>query len=51
MTTPLWFILGFTDWEHCGHTTGETAKKTLNEPLRNIERHSLGSFAVFPTFS
>ena len=46
--TPLWFILGFTNWEHCGRTTGETSKKTLNEPPRNTERTFPGIISSVP---
>ena len=34
--TPFQLILNFTDQEHCGATCRETAKNSLNEPLRNI---------------
>ena len=35
-----WFILSFTDWEHCDRTAGNITKEILNEPLGKI----LGTF-------
>jgi len=28
-----WFVLSFTDWEHCDRTAGNITKEILNEPL------------------
>jgi len=47
-STPFWRILGFTGWEHHGHTTGDTAKYSLNEPLRNITVTFFGKLGVYP---
>ena len=44
-----WFILNFTDWEHCDHITGNTAKYTVNEPLGNITGTFFGKIQGFPT--
>jgi len=58
LNVPLWFIsgtlfwriLGFTGWEHCGRTTGDTAKNSLNEPLRNIVVTFFGKLGVYPMY-
>ena len=36
LVTSFRLILNFTDSEHCNQTDGNTAKNTVNEPLRNI---------------
>src|ERR1700760_684379 len=46
--TPFWLILNFTSWEHHNHTTGKTAKNTLNEPLRNITGTFFGNIQDVP---
>ena len=46
--SPFWLILSFAGWEHCDHTTGNTAKKTLNEPLRDITVTFFGKFQNVP---
>ena len=46
--TWFWFILSFTDWEHCDHITGNTAKYTVNEPLRNITGTFFGKIQDVP---
>jgi hypothetical protein len=46
--TPFWFVLNFTDWEHCGHTTGDIAKDTVNEPLGNIMGTFFGEIHGLP---
>jgi len=48
--TLFWHILGFTGWEHCGRTTGDTAKNSLNEPLGNIVVTFFGKLGVYPTY-
>jgi len=58
LNVPLWFIsgtlfwciLGFPGWEHCGHTTGNTAKYSLNEPLGNIAVTFFGKLGVYHTY-
>ena len=58
LNVPLWFIssalfwriLGFTGWEHHGHTTGDTAKYSLNEPLGNITVTFFGKLGVYPMY-
>ena len=47
-STPFWLILDFTGWEHCDHTTGNTAKNSLNEPLRNITGAFFGKIQDVP---
>ena len=42
------FIFSFTGWEHCDRTTGNTAKYTVNEPLRNIMGTFFGKILGFP---
>jgi len=49
-STPFWHILGFPGWEHCGRTAGDTAKYSLNEPLRNIAVTFFGKLGVYPTY-
>ena len=52
LNVPLWvisgtlfqLILNFTDWEHCNPITGDTAKNSLNEPLKNITGTFFGKF-------
>ena len=46
--TPFWLILGFTGWEHCDCITGNTAKNSLNEPLRNITGTFFGKIQDVP---
>jgi len=46
--TPFWLILGFTDWEHHDCITGNTAKNSLNEPLRNIAGTFFGKIQDVP---
>jgi len=48
--TPFWHILGFPGWEHHGHTAGDTAKYSLNEPLGNIAVTFFGKLGVYPTY-
>ena len=56
LNVPLWFtssasfqlILGFTCWEHHDRTTGNTAKYSLNEPLRNITGTFFGKIQDVP---
>ena len=50
-STPFWLILGFNGWEHCDHTTGNIAKNSLNEPLRNITGAFVGKFKISPSLS
>jgi len=44
-----WFVLSFTDWEHCDCTAGNIAKEILNEPLRQILGTFFGKIVDFPT--
>jgi len=44
-----WFVLSFTDWEHCDHTPGNIAKEILNEPLGKILGTFFGKIVNFPT--
>ena len=46
--SPFWLIFYFTGWEHCDHTIGNTAKNTLNEPLRDITVTFFGKFQNIP---
>ena len=47
--TPFWFVLSFTGQEHHNHTTGNTAKYTVNEPLGNIMGTFFGKILGLPT--
>ena len=47
--TSFWFILNFPGWEHHSHTTGNTAKYTVNEPLGNIMSTFFGKILGLPT--
>ena len=47
-STLFWLILNFTGWEHRDHTTGNTAKYSLNEPLRNITGTFFGKIKGVP---
>ena len=42
-------ILNFTDSEHCNQTDGNTARNTVNEPLRNITGTFFGKIQDEPT--
>ena len=50
--TPFQLILNFTSWEHCSPITGDTAKNSLNEPLRDITGTFFGKIwdvpVIFP---
>jgi len=48
--TLFWLIFSFTGQEHHGCTTGETAKNSLNEPLRNIAVTFFDKLGVFPIY-
>ena len=47
--TLFWFVLNFTGWEHHNHTAGNTAKYTVNEPIRNIMGTFFGRIQGLPT--
>ena len=42
-------ILNFTDLEHCNQIDGNTARNTVNEPLRNITGTFFGKIQDVPT--
>ena len=44
------FIFSFTGWEHCDHTTRNTAKYTVNEPLGNIMGAFFGKILGLPIY-
>jgi len=48
-STPFWFVLSFTGWEHRNHTAGNTVKYTVNEPLGNIMGTFFGKIPGLPT--
>ena len=43
-----WFILNFTDWEHCDHTAGNITKEILNEPLEYFLDTFFGKISDVP---
>ena len=45
---PFWFILNFTDWEHCDRTTRNITKVISNEPLGNIQGTFFGKIQGVP---
>jgi len=45
-----WFISNFTGWGHHNHTDGNTAKYTVNEPLRNIMGTFFGKILGLPIY-
>ena len=46
--TLFWFILSFTGWEHCDHTTRNTTKYISNEPLGNTRDTFFGKIQGVP---
>ena len=46
--TPFWFVLSFTDQEHCDCITGYIAKHTPNEPLGNTAGTFFGEIQDIP---
>ena len=44
------FVFSFTGWEHCDHTTRNTAKYTVNEPLGNIMGTFFGKILGLPIY-